>query len=155
MLTDDRGNAVLEFAVAFPIFLALILGMINLAVILANDIAASAAARDAGRTVAVTGDASAARARGIKILEEQTVGAAETNVDVGALKEDRVPVTASCRSPVLAPGFAGLVGGNFWDNYIDQQKKTTYYVEYRHRTEPPSFEPRCVHCSCWGWGACD
>lgn len=55
LIKDCRGNALLEFALVFPLFIALILGMINLSLALHNNVVAAAAARDAGRVAAVTG----------------------------------------------------------------------------------------------------
>ena len=64
VLPDQKGSTVLEFTLVFPVFMALIIGLINLAVLFNNDLVACLAARDAGRVTVGTGSASAGRAAG-------------------------------------------------------------------------------------------
>lgn len=146
-LGDARGNALLEFCLVFPLFLALVFGIFNLAALFYNDVVASAAARDAARTAAVTGDVAAARAKGTRVLEEGGL-AASASVEVSGLKTGRVSAVVRSRVPVPVPGFAALVGGDPWDTALDLRRETSYYVEYRHRTEPESREPICVGYEC-------
>ncbi|MBC7106641.1 MAG: pilus assembly protein [Firmicutes bacterium] len=147
-LQDTRGNVVLEFALVFPLFLALAFGIVNLAVLLNNDIVASAAARDAAHAAAVTGDVEAAKARGGQVLEEGGLGAAGASVEISDLETGRVTAEVRHRSPVLVPGFAALVGGEPWDAWVSFAKRASYRVEYRHWRGAERREPVCVGQSC-------
>lgn len=149
---DDRGNVILEFALVFPIFIALVLGTINFAILLNNHIVAASAARDAGRTAAVTGRLSDALSKGQKILEAAGLGQGRGDVRVSGLgsRSERVTATVTYRTPVFAPGIAAFLGGKAMDSEITLEQQSSYYVEYRNRTEPDRTRPVCVGCSCSG-----
>lgn len=133
---DESGNAILEFALVFPLFIGLILGTINVAVLLNNDIIASSAARVAGRVAAVTGSRTEAEIRGKELLEKAGLLRFDGDVNVTEPGQGRDYINAEVtyRVPVLAPGFACLFGGKPWDTEIELKEKNSYYVEYRHRT---------------------
>lgn len=148
--SDERGSIILEFSLVFPLFLALVFGIFTIAAILYNDAVAQAAARDAARAAAVTGDVWSAEAKGERVLAEGGLSATAA-VDVSGLSTGRATATVDAQVPVLVPGFAALVGGNFWDTSLNLQRATSYYVEYRHQDEPESYDPVCVGYWCQGW----
>ncbi len=130
---DNRGNAILEFALVFPVFIALILGTINIAVLLHSDIMAASAARTGGRTAAVTGDREKGEAKARKLLEDFGLVSTKNKVSITSPDTEYVTATVTCRVPVVAPGFAALFGGKAWDNEITLTESYQYYVEFRHR----------------------
>ncbi|KJS10670.1 MAG: hypothetical protein VR67_17460 [Peptococcaceae bacterium BRH_c8a] len=128
---DERGNAMLEFVMIFPLFIGLILGTINVAVLLNNDILASSAARVAGRTAAVTGNRLDGENRGKELFRK--AGLVQLDGQVRITGKDYVTAEVTYQVPVLVPGFACLFGGKPWDDEIKLKKRNSYYVEYRHR----------------------
>lgn len=56
----DRGQAVVEFALALPVICTLLLGIVQVAVVARHQLAVQVAARAAARAAAVSADAAAA-----------------------------------------------------------------------------------------------
>jgi len=137
ILTESQGNAILEFIVIFPLFMGIILGMINLAVFLNNDMVASLAARDAGQTVAVTANAGEARRIAMETMEMGGIGTQnyQVNVNPPSLRQTAVSAETSIITPVMIPGLGALLGGSAWDSSITIHKRTWLPVEWQYREE--------------------
>jgi Flp pilus assembly protein TadG len=60
----DHGQAAVEFAIALPLVLVLLLGIIQVAVVARDQIAVELAARDGARAASVAADPAAAAQRG-------------------------------------------------------------------------------------------
>jgi Flp pilus assembly protein TadG len=132
----EDGTAILEFAVVLPLFLAVLLGTINFALLLNNRIVAQDAAREAANTAALTGDTGKARQEGEKILDTGFFGStAKISVEAPRDGKERIESSVTYTTPVTAAGLGALLGGNLWDNELTLTEKTSYYVEYRYRTE--------------------
>lgn len=150
VLSNQKGSTVLEFTLVFPVFMALIIGLINLAVLFNNDLVAGLAARDAGRVTVGTGSAAAGRAAGLKTLETGRLagGSATVRVDQPGPGVENVRAETVYSVPVLAPGFAALLGGKPWEDYLEIKKAIIYRVGKRLQ-EPENTEPHCG-----GWYGC-
>jgi len=61
---DDRGQAVVEFALALPLVCALVMGVVQVGVVVRHQLAVQVAARAAARAASVSADASAAAVDG-------------------------------------------------------------------------------------------
>jgi Flp pilus assembly protein TadG len=154
---NENGSVMLEFALVFPLLIALFLGIVNFAILLNNNIVAASAAREAAHTAAVTGNADAARAKGEEILRTGLLGG-EGTVTVARPARDGRSMTVDARvdysTAVSAPGFPVLAGQSPWSPHIALTEQTSHYVEYRHRT--PAVEFRgvgdCVWCGCMPQG---
>lgn len=135
----------------FPIYIAVLLGIINLAILLNNSIVAQAAARDAANAVAVTGDVAAGINRGLETIEIGGLGGnASVTVQTPRVGIDRIKAIVNYRTSIIAPGLGGLLGGSAWDNEIEMKEQTDYYVEYPIRTRYDRPTTQCVSCSCSG-----
>jgi len=150
-LKNQRGTVLLEFAVMFPIYIAVLLGIINLALLLNNSIVAQAASRDAANAVAVTGNVSKGIQKGRETIDIGGLGGnATVSVDTPGVGVDRVNGTVNYQTPVVAPGVGFFLGGKPWDNQVTLREQTSYYVEYRNRTHYNRPTATCVSCSCSG-----
>ncbi|MEW6541928.1 MAG: TadE family protein [Bacillota bacterium] len=155
---NENGSVMLEFTLIFPLLIALFLGIVNFAILLNNNIVAASAAREAAHTVAVTGNASTAKAKGEEILRTGLLGGQGT-VTVARPVRDGRSMTVDARvdysTAVSAPGFPALVGQSPWSPRITLAEQTSHYVEYRHR-RPAGAEFRgagdCVWCGCMPQG---
>ena len=136
---DHRGNALLEFAVVFPIFIGFILGFINLSLLLHNNIVASSASREAARVTAATASPAAGREAGRRALEAGGLGGEDAGVSVSYVG-NKITATTTYRVPVIVPGLGALLGGKPWDREVHLQQTTSTPAEYRPPA-PPS--PRC------------
>lgn len=152
LIRDSRGNALLEFALVFPLYLGMILGMINIAVLLNNDIVAASAARESGRVTAVTGSAEAGVRKGLDILANGGLAGHDGDVNVTrpGIGVGRITSTVEYRVPTLVPGLGYLLGGSLWESQTILKESSSYYVEYRHRSEIDQPSPACVGCGCRG-----
>jgi Flp pilus assembly protein TadG len=147
----------LEFALVFPLLIALFLGIINFALLLNNNIVAASAAREAAHTAGVTGNADAARAKGEEILRAGLLNATGTVAANAPVRGSyRVDARVDYSTAVSAPGFPALVGQSPWSPHIALAEQTSHYVEYRHRRNPDAVEFRgagdCVWCGCMPGG---
>ena len=95
----DRGQAVVEFAIALPLVVVLVLGVVQVAVIVRDQLAIELAAREGARAAAVsaTPAASAAAeadaATGLEPIETATVvGTHTVTVTVRHTTRSRVPL---------------------------------------------------------------
>jgi len=149
--SNENGSAILEFTLIFPLLIALFLGIVNFAILLNNNIVASAAAREAAYTAATTGNAGAARARGEEILRIGLLnGTATVTANAPTVGNLRVGSRVNYTTSVSAPGFPVLLGQSPWSPSISLTEETGHYVEYRHRnilTTPPNV---CDWCGCQG-----
>jgi Flp pilus assembly protein TadG len=143
LVSNQSGNAILEFAMVFPVFIALILGIVNLAVYLNNDIVASSAARDAGRVTIGTGSAGAGREAGLETLNIGGLGGdnADVQVDQPGSGVRQIGVKVTYYTPTFAPGFAVFLGGKPWDTRVKMEKSTTYSVD-KYLQLPQYYEPK-------------
>ncbi len=95
----------------FAIFIGFLFGTINLAILLNNRIVAASAAREAGRTAAVTGSVSDAVQKGEKLIEEGGLLPFSGTVNVSNPgSNESVTTEVEYKVPVIAPGFAVLLG---------------------------------------------
>lgn len=137
----------LEFALVFPLFIGLVLGIVNMAVVLNNNIVASAAVRDAGRTAIAFGSAEQGRKQGQETLEVGGLGKRQATVSVQDPTRHTETISSEVKYdvPVIAPGFAALLGGNPFDRTVRMSLRTNYYVDEYLRESPP----RPPHCGDW------
>ena len=95
----DRGQAAVEFAIALPLVVVLVLGVVQVAVVVRNQLAVELAAREGARAAAVSASpasaasAAADAATGLEPIETATtVGADTVTVTVRHTTRTRVPV---------------------------------------------------------------
>lgn len=141
MLRREEGTTIVEFALVLPIFLALLLGMINFALLINNHLVAQDAAREAANTAAVTGNVQKALAKGREILDLGAFGSSASVVVDNPIGVRRIGATVTYTTPVTAPGLGALLGGKPWDNEIVLREQTSYYVEYPNRTSYSKPQP--------------
>ena len=150
-ISNEKGVSLLECALVLPIFIAVVIVFINLAILLNNSLVAKSASRDAANAVAVTGSVSQGLARGNEtIMTGGLGGKASISVEQPRTGIDRIKSVVTYRVPILAPGLGALLGGKLWDNEVTLQEQTEYYVEYRNRTKYNRPAPKCVGYSCRG-----
>jgi len=129
------GSTILEFAVVFPIFIALLLGTINFALLLNNQLVAQDAAREMANTAAVTGNNQKALKKGKEIFDIGGIGGtAQFSVGSPGVGIRRINATVTYTTPITAPGIGSLLGNKPWDKEITLQEQTSYYVEYPLRS---------------------
>jgi hypothetical protein len=150
---NQKGTSLLECALVLPIFIAMVIGFINLALLLNNSLVAKSASRDAANAVAVTGSVSQGLARGNETIETGGLGGkASISVEQPRTGIDRIKSVVTYKVPILAPGLGALLGGKLWDSEVTLQEQTEYYVEYPVRSGYKKPEPKCVGYSCRGGG---
>lgn len=107
MTVDQRGSAVIEFAMVLPLVLALMLGIVEVAVVARSEMQLIHAAREGAREAAVSPDAS--RAVG---AVRTALGPAGDRASISVSRPAEVGETArvSVRLPyrVAAPLFGGV-----------------------------------------------
>ena len=101
----DRGQAAVELALALPVVVVIVLGVVQIVAVVGDQLAVELAAREGARAAAVAADpAAAARS------------AAERSTAVGPLEvststtHGRVTVTVRYRSPTDVPIIGSFVG---------------------------------------------
>lgn len=100
MTTDrDRGQAAVEFAIALPLVVMLVLGMIHVTVVVRDQLAVELAARDGARAAAVSASPAAAAAAAAEsatslrpIRTSTVVGSDSVTVTVGHTTRGRMPL---------------------------------------------------------------
>jgi len=97
--TRDRGQAAVEFAIALPLVVVLVVGMIHVAVVVRDQLAIELAARDGARAAAVSAapsaaaDAAARSATAIRPISTSTaVSADSVTVTVRHTTRSRMPL---------------------------------------------------------------
>lgn len=104
-LRRDAGQAAVELALALPVVVVMLLGVVQVVVVIGDRLAVELAAREAARAAAVAGDpagaaaAAANRATGLSPLDVAT-----------SVRVDRVTVTVSHRSRTEVPVIGRLIG---------------------------------------------
>jgi Flp pilus assembly protein TadG len=95
----DRGQAVVEFAIALPLVVVLVLGVVQVVVVVRDQIAVELAAREGARAAAVSSTPSIAARRaagaatGLRPLSvDTTVGGTTVTVTVGHRSRTVVPL---------------------------------------------------------------
>jgi Flp pilus assembly protein TadG len=95
----DRGQAVVEFAIALPLVVVLVLGVVQVAVIVRDQLAIELAAREGARAAAVSASpasaagAAAEAATGLEPIDTATtVGPSTVTVTVSHTTRTRVPL---------------------------------------------------------------
>ncbi|WP_104372279.1 TadE family protein [Desulfocucumis palustris] len=142
----------MEMALAFPILLGLVLGTINLAILLNNNITVAAAARDATRVVTATANIDEGITAAQKSLDVGLIGGGESSINI-YLTSSSLVSEITYNVPILIPGFAKLLGGNITDTMVSMKYNSSTYVE-RAVFEPPPPSPYCgdwYNCSGGGW----
>ena len=117
----DRGQAAIEFAIALPVVVVLVLGIVQLVVVVRDQLAVELAAREAARAASVSADPQAAAARAADEATTLRPLAVATSVD-----GDRVTVSVAYVSATDVP----LVGAFIAD--------ITVTADVTMRREPPS-----------------
>ena len=102
MPARDRGQAAVEFAVALPLVMLLVLGIIQVVVVARDQLAVELAAREGARAAAVAADPGSAANRAAHAATElrplavvTRSGRSRVTVDVTARSDTRVPVIGS------------------------------------------------------------
>ncbi len=98
-MPDERGQATVELALTLPLVCALLLGVVQVAVVVGDQLAVDLAAREAARAVAVAADGAAAaqdaayRATGLRPLDVAVASAGDViTVTVAHTNHTDVPV---------------------------------------------------------------
>ena len=108
---DRRGSVMLEFVAACMLVLLIWAGVCNLALILKDRLVVAAAAREAGRTVAVTGDVKEGERNGYQVLATGNIypGRATVVVRRDSPQPHMVSSRVTCRTLVAGPGLMLLL----------------------------------------------
>lgn len=95
----DRGQAAVEFAIALPLVVVLVLGVIHITVVVRDQLAIELAAREGARAAAVSAAPSAAAVRAAEsatalrpISTSTTVTASSVTVTVRHITRSRMPL---------------------------------------------------------------
>jgi Flp pilus assembly protein TadG len=95
----DRGQAAVEFAIALPLVVMLVFGMVQVTVIVRDQLAIELAARDGARAAAVSATPAAAAAAAAEaatsvrpLSTDTTVGSATVTVTVRHTNRSRLPL---------------------------------------------------------------
>ncbi len=103
----ERGTAVVEFALVLPLVLALLFGLVEVAVVARSEIQLLHAAREGARAAAASPD-TADTVRAVR----ESLGPAGSNVRISvsrpAMVGERATVTISMHHNVAAPIFGGF-----------------------------------------------
>ncbi|GMQ99087.1 MAG: hypothetical protein BMS9Abin17_1637 [Acidimicrobiia bacterium] len=107
MSVHDRGSAVVEFALVLPLVLALMLGLVEVALVARSEMQLVHAAREGAREAAASPDPSRAVA-----AARAALGPAGERARVSVVRPenigDRATVTIRLKYRVAAPIFGGL-----------------------------------------------
>lgn len=128
LTADERGSVLLEFVVASMIILMVWAGMCNVALILKDRLTVAAAARESGRTAAVTKNAWEGSQRGYDVLTAGGIDRGRATVDV-TIGVDIASSIVECRIPVAVPGLMMLFGGAPWGNEINVSGSAVFRKE--------------------------
>ena len=102
---QDAGQAAVEFAIALPLVVVLVLGIIQIVLVARDQIALELAARDGARAAAVAADATSAADRSAR--SATTLRPLEVATSVGSR---RVTVTVSHTNTTGVPMIGALMG---------------------------------------------
>jgi Flp pilus assembly protein TadG len=117
----DRGQAAVEFAIALPVVVVLVLGIVQLVVVARDQLAVELAAREAARAASVSASPQASATRAANEATTLRPLAVATTVD-----GDRVTVSVAYASATDVP----LIGAFIAD--------ITLTADVTMRREPPS-----------------
>lgn len=123
-LRGGRGSVLVEFALTFPVLMALFLGFCNVVLLLAAKIEAGHAAAEAARVASITGSEWQARQAALARLEQYGQRPEEATVDV-SMSQGWATAQVRIRAPIIAPGFAALLGGKPWDKHLEVGERRT------------------------------
>ncbi len=101
----DRGQAAVEFAIALPLVVVLLLGIIQVIVVARDQIAVELAARDGARAASVAADPGAAAQQGA--LSATKLRPIDVHTAIGS---GRVTVTVSHTNPTAVPLIGAAIG---------------------------------------------
>ncbi|MCU1440627.1 MAG: TadE family protein [Rhodoglobus sp.] len=110
---DERGAAVVEFALILPILIVLILGLIEFGRIFNVQISITNAAREAARTMAIENDPALARADAINAAPSVNPALAAGNITITPADCDAgqtVTVTIAYDVTLLSGYFVPIIG---------------------------------------------
>ncbi|MEL6892287.1 MAG: TadE family protein [Actinomycetota bacterium] len=105
-LSDDRGQAAVEFALALPLIVVVIVALAQVGVTVRNEIAVHHAAREGARAAVVAADPAAAARRaaagsvGLPIEVAASVSSARVTVTVSYVDPTDVPLIGAALGPV-------------------------------------------------------
>lgn len=119
-MKDKRGAVILEFVLSCMLVMVVFMGMVNMALLVKDKLAVTAAAREAGREYAVTQSWEQSVARGYETLAVSGIGAERSQVTVtpGSPGAYLVTAEAGCESPVFFPGLSMMLGGGAWETCV-------------------------------------
>ena len=101
----DRGQAAVEFAIALPVVVVLVLGIVQLVVVVRDQLAVELAAREAARAASVSASPDAAARRAAGEATSLAPLAVATGVD-----GDRVTVSVEYVSSTDVPLIGAFIG---------------------------------------------
>ena len=101
----DRGQAAVEFAVALPVVVVLVLGIVQLVVVVRDQLAVELAARQAARAASVSASPDAAARR----AADEAIGLGPLAVATG-VDGDRVTVSVEYVSSTDVPLIGAFIG---------------------------------------------
>lgn len=106
-MTDDTGSAVVELALVLPLFLVVLLGVVEVGVLVRTQLEVVNAAREGARQAAV--DPDPGRAAGV-VRESlgELASRARISVERGHVVGGRARVTVKLRHTMAAPVFGGI-----------------------------------------------
>lgn len=111
---SDRGQAALEFALSLPIVVVVLLGIVQVAVVVRNEIALELAAREAARAAAVAEDRvgaatrAATRAVALPVAVAVDVDGTDVTVTVAVTDPTDVPLIGWAIGPVTSRATATM-----------------------------------------------
>ena len=106
----DRGQAVVELALCLPVVLLVLLGVVQVAVVVRNELLVQHAAREAARAASVSAAPGAAASRAATSLASTGLDALDVRVSSGAGAGGVVRVVVTARTRTEVPLIGGLLG---------------------------------------------
>lgn len=109
-----RGQSLVEFALVLPVFLLLLIGVVEFGRAWMTRNILTGASREAVRIAAVQGNSASALSRANSILSSAGISGASVNISDDGAPYGTCSVTVSYSFPVSVAGFLpGLGGSNF------------------------------------------
>lgn len=122
-MTDCRGQAIVEFALILPVFLLILMGVIEFGRVYNETLIVTAAAREGARTASVKGDGKAAALNAASVINRGGLAAVVTP----AVPVTGQTVTVTVTNPVTL--VTPLIGALFPSNPVIVRGTATMRVE--------------------------
>jgi Flp pilus assembly protein TadG len=121
---DDRGQAMAEFGLVLPLFILLVVGLIEFALAFNANLAINFASREATLVAAESGNESIADCRILKTIEDSVDNPADA-ARIGQVRIYRADINGTeLAANVYARG--GNITCTFWDGIEDQEITVNY-----------------------------